>query len=269
MTKLLQISDTHLAERNHPVSGRLDTELLLKQLVDRLLHARVQWGTIDAILATGDVSDDGSSESYSRFKYLMAPLKLPVYVIPGNHDARETMRQAFLDDGYLPAQGPLNWRQVIGDTHVIGLDTLVEGQGHGFLAPETLIFLKQQLLAAQDEPVIVAMHHPPFKTGIVFMDDIALQNMHEFDAVIAQSKSEIRIICGHVHSMIVANVQGQVAVSSPAPCSNFELDLRKDATVGFYDRDDGCLLHLWQDGFLSIRIGPTSGTGPYPFKVEA
>jgi len=33
---------------------------------------------------------------------LLAPLAVPVFVIPGNHDTREGMREAFGRDGYLP-----------------------------------------------------------------------------------------------------------------------------------------------------------------------
>ena len=268
MTKFLHISDTHISSHNRPVAGRLDTEALLKQLINRLLSAREQWGQIDALLATGDISDDGSADSYERFKSLVAPLELPVYVIPGNHDAREPMRNAFLNYGYLPDTGPLNWHQRIGGVNVIGLDTLVEGVGYGRLLPETLTFLESQLSAAKHEPVLVMLHHPPFNTGIVFMDAIGLKNINEFEAIIANATSEVRIACGHIHSMIVANVKGQTAVSSPAPCSNFEFDLREDAMVGFYDREDGCLLHRWENGFQTVRIGPLSGSGPYPFKIK-
>ena len=268
MTTFLQISDTHVATEKNLVSGRLDTDESLKQLVDRLLDARVQWGSIDAVLATGDISEDGSADSYARFKSLLAPLNLPVYVIPGNHDARESLRQAFQEDGYLPTTGPLNWHQRIGDVNVIGLDTLVEGHGFGRLLPETLQFFETKLLAAQGQPLLVALHHPPFETGIAFMDAIGLQNKGEFEEVIAQAKSEVRIVCGHIHSMMVTNVKGQIAVSSPAPCSNFEFDLREDAMVGFYDRGDGCLLHRWHHGFQTVRINPSPGTGPHPFKAK-
>lgn len=268
MTNILQISDTHITTANRLVSERLATDDLLEHLVRRLSSARAQWGTLDAIVATGDISDDGSEESYARFKSIIAPLNLPVFVIPGNHDAREPLRQAFRKDGYLPDSGPLNWHQKIGDVHVIGLDTLVEGKGLGRLLPESLHFLETTLSNLEHQPVLVTLHHPPFKCGIAFMDAIGLENMADFEHIIHAAQADIRIACGHIHNMMVASVGGRVALTSPAPCSNFEFDIRKDAPVGFYDRDDGCLLHCWNHGFQSIRIGPTSGDGPYPFRNQ-
>lgn len=265
MSRFLQISDTHLAADGVLVSNRLATDVSLKRLIDRLLDGKSQWGEIDAVLVTGDISDDGSMESYTRYKSLLAPLQLPVYVIPGNHDARETMRLAFQEDGYLPESGPLNWYQRIGEVHVIGLDTLVDGHGYGLLIPETLQFLEEHVKAAKKEPLLIALHHPPFKTGIVFMDAIGLQNIKEFQQVLRFAKGEVRVVCGHIHSMFVSGMGGQVAISCPSPCSNFEADLRKDAPVGFYDREDGCLLHGWHQGFQSVRIAPSAGSGPHPF----
>lgn len=266
MTNILQISDTHLAADNTLVSGRLRTDESLTQLIDRLVDAQHQWGKIDAVIVTGDVSDDGSEQSYARFKTLISALNLPVFVIPGNHDAREPMRDAFRHDGYLPDAGMLNWHRKIGDIDVIGLDTLIEGHGQGLLAQESLDYLEQQLATLHNQPVIIAMHHPPFKTGIAFMDAIGLQNTDAFEAVLRRAQcKEIRAVCGHIHSMFVTSLASHVVLSSPSPCSGFELDLRTDAPVGYYDREDGCLLHRWCDGFQSIRIGPKTGKGPFPF----
>lgn len=266
MTSILHISDTHLAADGVLVSGRLKTDVSFKKLLDRLVGAQEQWGKIDAVIVTGDISDDGSEQSYSRFKALVASLNLPIVVIPGNHDKREQMRSAFSHDGYLPSSGMLNWYRRIGDVNVIGLDTLVEGHGHGELSLETLEFLEQQLDVVQQQPLIVAMHHPPFETGIAFMDAIGLKNTDAFVKLLQRAQcQEIRILCGHIHSMTVASIAGHVVVSSPSPCSGFELDVRHDASVGFYDCEDGCLLHRWSNGFQTVRIGPNSGTGPHPF----
>jgi Icc protein len=35
--------------------------------------------------------------------------------------------------------------------------------------------------------------------------------------------------------------------------------------VGFMAIEDGCLLHTWDGGFQTIRIGPDAGPGPFPF----
>lgn len=263
MTTILQLSDTHIVPEGALVSGRLDTADALARLVLRINSIRDQIGQIDALLISGDLSDDGNVKSYARLKTLIAPLDLPTYAIAGNHDARELMRNAFAD--VLPADGPLNWTRQIGDIHLIGLDTLVEGQGLGALSGKSLAFLQAALSKASNAPVILALHHPPFSCGIGFMDDIGLTNRSEFHDVVATYDGTLRIVCGHIHNMIVSDIAGHMAISAPSPCSTFAFDRRPDAPVGYMTLEDGCLLHRWDDGFQTVRIGPVAGLGPFPF----
>jgi len=263
MTTILQITDTHIVRDGALVSGRLDTAAALGRLVNRIQSTRAQIGTIDAVLVSGDLSDDGSAQSYARFKALLVPLDLPLLLIPGNHDARARMRAAFANQ--FAADGPLDWVKQFGDLKVIGLDTLVEGTGKGTLSTQSLTFLQTALAEAKDMPTLLALHHPPFRSGIGFMDDIGLANSDEFRDVVADHTGPLRIVCGHIHSMMVADVGGHIAISAPSPCSTFSYDLRGDAPVGFNTLEDGCLVHTWDAGFQTIRIGPDSGSGPFPF----
>jgi Icc protein len=263
MTTILQITDTHIVGKGALVSNRLDTQSALSRLIDRILSIKHQLGAIDAVLVTGDLSDDGTNESYERFKTLLAPLDLPLLVVPGNHDARDPMRAAFVDQ--FAQTGPLNWVTQIGDLRVIGLDTLVEGTGKGTLTARTLAFLESALAEAKNTPTLIAMHHPPFRSGIDFMDNIGLTNCCDFHDVVSTYKGQLRVLCGHIHSMMVADLGGHIAVSGPSPCSSFAFDRRKDAPVGFMTLEDGCLLHVWKAGFQTIRIAPDAGAGPFPF----
>ncbi|MDG1430313.1 MAG: phosphodiesterase [Paracoccaceae bacterium] len=263
MTAILQITDTHIVGEGRLVSGHLETAGALTRLVDRLKSIRHQIGPVDAVIVSGDLSDDGSKESYARFKALLAPLDLPTFVIPGNHDARDPLRGAFAD--HLPIAGPLNWVRKIGDVSLVGLDSLVEGHGHGTLSSETLAFLRDALVKADGSAVLLALHHPPFSSGISFMDAIGLTNAQDLRDLVSGYKGELRIVCGHIHSMMVCTFGGHTAISAPSPCSTFAYDNREDSPVGFLTQDDGCLLHRWDAGFQTIRIGPEAGSGPFPF----
>lgn len=263
MTTILQITDTHIVCEGALVSDRLETAGALVRLVDRIESNRHQIGPLDAVLVSGDLSDDGSKESYERFKTLLAPLDLPLLVIPGNHDARVPMRSAFSEQ-FAP-NGPLDWVRQVGDLTVIGLDTLVEGSSKGTLLPQSLAFLKTALSNAIESPILLALHHPPFLSGLEFMDKIGLTNLDAFRDLVSEHAGPLRIVCGHVHTMMVTDVSGHVAISAPSPCSSFAYDRRADAPVGFMAVEDGCLLHRWDAGFQSVRIGPVTGAGPYPF----
>lgn len=263
MTTILQLSDTHILRQGALVSSRLDTADTLTRLVTRINSIRSQIGPVDALLISGDLSDDGSAESYARLKTLIAPLDLPTYVIAGNHDARAPMRAAFAND--LPVDGPLNWRRRIGDIQLIGLDTLVEGQAAGKLSSDSLSFLQDALSDAAGSPILLALHHPPFACGIGFLDEIGLTNGQALHDIVAGYPGELRIVCGHIHMMAVSDVAGHIAISAPSPCSSFAYDRRRNAPVGFMAQEDGCLLHSWKGGFQSIRIAPVAGSGPFPF----
>lgn len=265
MTRLLQISDTHIAAQGGLVSGRLDTAASLERLVARIDQIRPQIDPLEAILVSGDLSEDGSAESYERFQAIMAPLRLPLFVIPGNHDLRAPLRAAFAPDGYLPQSGKLNWHRSVGAVDLIGLDTLVEGQGGGTLDAATLDFLRAALRAADTRPVLLALHHPPFASGIGFMDAIGLAGIDALTPILHAHRGEIRVVCGHIHSTMLMSVGGAMALSAPSPCSSFAFDTRPDAPAGFMDAEDGFLLHLWRNGFQSVRISMTDGNGPFPF----
>jgi 3',5'-cyclic AMP phosphodiesterase CpdA len=263
MTAILQLTDTHIVPEGALVSGRLDTSDALTRLVGRITSIRDQIGPVDAVVVSGDLSDDGSAQSYTRFKSLVAPLNLPIHVIPGNHDARAAMRDAFAEQ--LPKNGPLNWDRKIDDIHLIGLDTLVEGHGSGTLSQESLSFLETALRDANTAPVLLALHHPPFRCGIGFMDKIGLTNPQALRKIVTRYPGTLRMVCGHIHNMMVTDVAGHIAISGPSPCSTFAYDRRADAPVGYMTQQDGCLLHRWDDGFQTIRIGPVPGSGPFPF----
>jgi 3',5'-cyclic AMP phosphodiesterase CpdA len=265
MTAILQITDTHIVPEGTLVSGRLDTAGPLRRLVQRITDICHQIGPVDAVLVSGDVSNDGSAQSYLHFKEILTPLDLPIYVIPGNHDAREPMRKAFCDGGYLSANGKLNWHQQIGDIHLIGLDTLIEGENVGMLDAPTLAYLDDVLASIGHGPVLLTLHHPPFNTGIRFIDDIGLRNNEDLLETLSGFEGELRIVCGHIHCMMTVSFGGHISISAPSPSSCFALDMRPNAPVGFIDMEDGCLLHKWDDGFQTVRIGPERGAGPFPF----
>src|SRR5207237_4335102 len=49
----------------------------------------------DVTVLTGDLVDRVAPAEYDHLRRLLAPLRMPVFVIPGNHDAREPLRAAF------------------------------------------------------------------------------------------------------------------------------------------------------------------------------
>ena len=265
MSAVLHLSDTHIVAEGALVSGRLDSAAPLRRLVARLGDILPRIGPVEALLVTGDVSDDGSAASYARFARIIAPLGLPTYLIPGNHDARDAMRAGLGGDGYLPASGRLNWHRPLGGMHLIGLDTLIEGAGGGTFDAQTQAFLASTLAGLDGAPVLLALHHPPFATGIRFMDAIGLEGSGALHESLRDYPGEIRVICGHIHSMMTVALPPHIALSGPSPCTHFALDRRAGAPAGYHDHPGGCLLHRWSGRFSTVHIPAEAGDGPFPF----
>ncbi|MDI3335677.1 phosphodiesterase [Defluviimonas aestuarii] len=265
MARLLQLSDLHVVSPGSLASGVLDTGAILRRAIDQLANKLDALGPLDGVLVTGDVSDDGSHESYVVARAELDRLGLPLLVVPGNHDDRAAFHAGFSDLPAMPASGLIDWLQEVGDTFVIGLDTLVEGKGGGVLRRESLAFLSVALSEAGSRPTVVALHHPPLRTGIRFMDAIGLENASALWPILDEAGGSVTVVAGHVHGIYQRRIGRHLVATAPSICSAFALDIRTDAPVGFFTGPTGCaLIDTGPEGVWSA-IPLETGEGPFPF----
>src|SRR5690348_16367719 len=85
---LLQISDSHLWADWKGV----DPDECLLRAVEAILDLPQR---ADALVITGDLTQNGAPEEYERLRDLVAPLDLEPHVLPGNHDLRWPLRAVF------------------------------------------------------------------------------------------------------------------------------------------------------------------------------
>src|SRR5271154_5481502 len=97
-----QISDMHIKPPGELLYKRIDTAGFLERAV---AHVNALDPRPDVVLATGDLVDSGTVEESVLLGQLLAPLAMPVHLIPGNHDARDALRAVFADHAYLPRDG--------------------------------------------------------------------------------------------------------------------------------------------------------------------
>ena len=262
---IAQITDFHIKARGKVAYRVVDTAACLAAAVDAV-------ATLDPrpelVVATGDLTDFGRPEEYALLGELLAPLPMPVYLIPGNHDERDAMRRAFAGDGYLPASGFLNYTVEDQPLRLIALDTVVPGDSGGALCAERLAWLDRTLAAAPERPTIIIMHHPPFATGIAHMDAIGLAGAGAFAEIVARHPQVERVLAGHLHRSIQARI-GRHAIASTAPSTAHQvaLDLRPDGPAEFMMEPPGYQLHLWQPdtGVVTHTAVVGKFAGPYPF----
>ena len=180
---VIQLSDPHIVAPGELLYGRVDTAEFLARSVAEINRLDP---LPDVVVMTGDLVDHGNPAEYEHLRRLLAPLAMPIFVIPGNHDAREPLRAAFAGDGYLPADGFLQFAIEDYPVRLVALDTLIPGEGGGLLCSTRLAWLDHVLASAPARPVLLMMHHPPFLTGIERMDRAGLQNSQAFAAVVAR-----------------------------------------------------------------------------------
>jgi 3',5'-cyclic AMP phosphodiesterase CpdA len=261
---LAQISDPHITRRGKRLSGRVDTAGFLARAVAQLKGLTPK---ADVTVVTGDLVEGGSAEEYAYLRELLAPLAMPIYVIPGNHDERENLRRAFADQPWMPKSGFLHYAVDDYPVRILALDSNVPGAPHGTLDEAQLTWLDARLQEETMKPTVILLHHPPFSTGIAFMDAMRLfEGAEEFAAIIAAHPQVERILCGHVHRPIEVRWQGTLMMTAPSTCHQIPLLLTPDGPEGFTFEPPGYRLHCW-DGHRLVTHTACVGdyAGPYPF----
>lgn len=261
---IAQLSDLHIRRPGELAYRRVDTAAHLKRCVAHLLAQRP---LPDMVVATGDLADSGGAEEYRHLAELLAPLAMPLYLIPGNHDRRDPLRAAFPRHHYLQGREEfIQYSVPAGPLQIIALDTLLPGEGGGLLCGSRLRWLEEQLVICRQRPVVVLMHHPPFVTGIGFMDQVGLQTAYPLEPIIRRHANIERILCGHLHRTIIARFGGTLAVTCPSPAHQVSLDLLPDRPPEFVMEPPGYMLHRWNDKrFVTFGVAVGEFDGPYPF----
>ncbi len=262
---IAQISDLHIKTRGALTYRVVDTARHLRECIAHINGLKQQ---PDIIVATGDLTDFGKPEEYELLRELLGEFKLPLYMIPGNHDERGNLRAAFPGHAYLHQSA--DFIEYVIDDHplrIVALDTVIPGASGGSLQQASLGWLDTQLRARPDAPTVVLMHHPPFRTLIGHMDDIGFANPGAFKAVLANHPQVLAVLCGHLHRPIVTVGLGILMSTAPSPAHQVTLDLSEDAPPSFTMEPPAFRLHAWsrEDGWLSHTAYVGNFAGPYPF----
>jgi Icc protein len=267
---IAQITDLHACAPGRFCNHVVDTNAMLEAAVDTLLALQP---LPDVVLATGDLVESGAAEEYAVLRAALARLKMPVYLIPGNHDRRDALRAAFADAIYWPPNDQDHPAErlcyVVDDfpVRLIALDTLVSGSGEGEIGAAQLDWLAATLAASPRRPTLIFMHHPPFATGIGHMDRINCRDGAALAAIIARHPQIERVLCGHHHRSIQTRFAGTIGSVAPSTAHQITLDLRDGAPAGFVLEPPGLHVHRWAEdtGIITHQAAIGRYSGPFPF----
>lgn len=262
---ICQITDLHIKARGALAYRVVDTAAYLRRCIAHILAQRQQ---PDIVVITGDLVDSGRPEAYAHLRELLAPLSMPVYLLPGNHDDRDVLRVSFPDHACLRQMD--RFVQYVVDAaplRIIALDTVIPGQSGGELCAARLAWLEERLVEAPQTPTVILMHHPPFTTGIGHMDSIGFADPRPLEAIVSRHPQIERILCGHLHRPIHVRFGGTIASTCPSPAHQVALDLDPAARSQFVFEPPAYQLHLWEEGTGLISHTAFIGDfeGPYPF----
>lgn len=243
--RIAQITDIHIGfDRGNPDEHNMQRlRAVLRRLEDSPNRP-------DLLLMSGDLTEFGDAESYARLAEAVKGCPFPVWPMTGNHDERGPLLAAFPQT---PSEGGfVHYVLEYPSLRLIVLDTLEPGRHGGAFCEERAAWLKTQLEADQQTPTIVAMHHPPFESGITWLDSSSREPWIARFADAIAGHGQIRgIIAGHLHRTIHTLWGGVSLTVCPSVAPAVALDLTPiDANVPdgralITDELAGYALHTW------------------------
>ncbi len=213
-----------------------------------------------AILVSGDLAHNGADSEYAAIRELLDPLGVPLFALAGNHDDRALLRRHF----DLPGTGaePIRYAADLGPIRLLVLDSSVPGKDSGQLDSEQLDWLESELTADAETPVVVALHHPPFGTGLPPFDPIGVRpgDATAFAGVVARHGNVRRIVAGHVHRAITTQVGDRLALTAPSTYEQAVLDFSTEELV-MSPQPIGFAAHVVIDGELVSHFHAIEASG--------
>lgn len=214
LPKVIQLTDPHIFKTEQGCLLGLNTRHSLAAV---LADIRTNHLDADLILATGDISQDHSSESYQHFAEQMDSLGIPVAWIPGNHDTNDQMVNNLIGNNIIT-----NKRITIGDWEIVLLDSSVENAVYGCLGAKQLAFLQQALETTQCSYVVPVLHHHPVDVGCEWMEPIGLHDAEDFWPVVEQSDLVKAVLWGHIHQDFDQQRGGIRLLATPSTSVQFK-----------------------------------------------
>ena len=253
MTKpflLVQLSDPHIGATwagGDPVAGLTAAVESVRQLPD----------PPDAVLMSGDLADNAADGEYELVRELLGRLGAPLYVLAGNHDQRDTLRLHF----DLPGAGgaPVQYGVDLGPLRLVVLDSTRPGEDRGELDAERLSWLDAELAGAPDRPTLIALHHPPVSTGIAAWDELGLpvSDRRALAEVLERHPQVRRIVAGHVHRTMTAELAGCAVLAVPSTYVQTRLNFNSDE-IETAAEPPGFAVHALLNGELASHVQPVT-----------
>jgi 3',5'-cyclic AMP phosphodiesterase CpdA len=263
---VVQLTDTHIV-RDDARSFGIDTARYLQDAIAAInaLDPKPEYAVV-----TGDVANFGTTDEYARFRDIMEALEIPYVAIPGNHDDRDRMREVLPPHTFRGASGAsgASVRFAVDEFSIrlIGLDANAPRPWPGaYVDRATTDWLDRILGERPQTPTIVAVHQPPFRTGLHYLDVLGFVGSRGLRAVVDRHPQVARVISGHIHCVRSARWKGAIACSAPSTApQKIPLLFMERQIVGIRSEAPGFALHALGDrGQMKTTVYRRDETGRY------
>ena len=185
--RLAQITDCHLLANADGWYQQVQPAKHLQQIVQQLLAEKP-----DAVLLTGDLTQDHSQASYQLLADIVSPLACPVFVTPGNHDDPDSVSEMMQQAPFRPE------RSLLLGPWLLALINTKSNTPAGCFTTTEQTWLQQQLQQQQAEAVWLFCHHHP-RPLQSFIDKHGQQDAERLWQTIAADARIRGIAHGHAH----------------------------------------------------------------------
>ncbi len=262
---IAQISDLHLSSEN---TKTFDVAPMSENLKKCIQHINQLPSQPDLVLVTGDISNNGELDELLYAKTILDELKIPYYVIPGNHDNRHDLLTVFGENSCSSNSDQLiNYAINDYDIRLIGLDTSIANKSGGQFTQSSYEWLQDQLQQSPDQPTLLFMHHPPVNVGITETNIDGFEGKELLAKVLKNHHNIEAILCGHIHLSTHTRWQGSMINTCPSIGMRLVIDFSMQNNSQYTLDDPSYQLHKWtnEQNLITFDVNVTDQNQGHPF----
>ncbi len=243
--RVIQITDLHLTTDPGSKLYGVDNAYTLDRVIATINRLAIK---PNIVIATGDLVEDPSIAAYLRLQTYLSKLNCPVYILPGNHDHTDNMRESLVDD-HIHFESRVSfdrWEFVFINSQVVGKD-------HGFVSPDELDILRSNLSKCDKNPVLVCIHHTPDLTCPC--SGCQLENAAEIIDLLSSYDNVKGVIAGHTHLEQQSSNTVFPIFTTPSTFAH----ITHDQSGKWKDHEDFWISHeinIHKQGFRSLDLAP-------------
>jgi 3',5'-cyclic-AMP phosphodiesterase len=265
---IAHISDTHFLAGGAKLFGHAETEKNLRAALEQLSHLST---LPEAIVITGDLADLGEPDAYARLRAIVEPaaeaMGSRIIWVMGNHDERPAYAEGLFDAQ--PTDEPQDAVYDVNGLRVISIDTSVPGYHHGELTDAQLDWLRAELATPAEHGTILAMHHPPAPTPLLWAMDMLELHGQDRLADVVRGTDVRAILAGHLHYSTHTTFAGIPVSVASATCYTLALAAKGRLLSGVNANQAFTMVHVYPDSVVHSIVPVGDDAEISGFSIDA